>query len=108
MEITPTSDVLDFVKRNSLEEEFKQVQNYLIDAFDNLGSATVELVIWYDDEDIDISRVTHDDSHARLVFYVKTDIERKQFRKSVEKFFAPLRKSGMRTYLLTVILRDFT
>jgi hypothetical protein len=92
-----TSEVQDFVKRQRLEDEFTQVKNHLSKAFNNPEKVTVELDVSPDDEG---------DGGERLVFRVKSGMERRSFRLSMEAFFGPLRSGSMRIYPLIVVLRD--
>ncbi|MCY3023235.1 MAG: hypothetical protein NTW87_30020 [Planctomycetota bacterium] len=91
------SEAEDFVKRQGLEDEFTQVKDQLVKAFNNPEMVTVELITSPEDEG---------EGGERIVFTVRCGMDRQAFRRATQDFFAPLRSSGSRIYPLVGVLRD--
>lgn len=95
--VAVSSDVKQFVTEIGLEAEFDEALRHLKSSFDDSAIINVSLVECPDEKG----------AESRILFNVKSDLDRKNFRERQERFYAPLRSGNLRLYDLIGLLRDF-
>ena len=85
----------EFVERESLKDELDWVLELARKNFPGSRRIEVALVECLDEED----------GQPHLVLRIASDLPHRDFREATSRFFAPLRFSGKRIYMLLAVLQ---
>jgi len=95
--LNASASAVEFIRCHGLESEFSRVEDHLLKAFNGPEKVTVELIASPEDDG---------EGSERIVFTVKSDMDRQSFKRAIQDFFAPLRTSNSRLYPLISVTRD--